>query len=317
MRTFVLPLPRDERAIELSSEVDRVRVPERCGEKHDQDARHLDGVSHDAQGHPARSAADAAEDVKLGASAEPGTVEDGEPDGDANALFDADERYGQERDHSQHELESVEASDGGDVAAMKDTRGHEDQHSRQRRERDIFQQTCGWHEKCQSDCSPETCSLSAAARRGHDCRPGRTRVHGKRAADTGEDAAYSYPDKVTSDVHLVAALVGKGPSCRCRLAEDYESDDSCNRGDTSQGRPRQADQPKAWCSVGEAAEHAHAVTVQTENADKDRGPNERHKRARKLVVHSRCYGHEGKGHKADAQSPAICPAELPAIREIL
>ena len=65
---------------------------------------------------PTGGARDPPEDVQLGAGAQADPVQDGQADGDADALLHADQDHGEQRHGGQAELEEVEAGDGTQVA---------------------------------------------------------------------------------------------------------------------------------------------------------------------------------------------------------
>ena len=125
-----------------------------------------------------------------------------------------------------------------------------------------------------------------------------------------EDASRSDADEVPRHVHLVTALVGEGTSRSRGLTEDDERDDGRDRGDAAQRRPRQTHESKARRPVGKAPEHAHAVGLKLEAADKDRGADESKESPGELVIHKSGDGHEGEGDHADAEGPAVRVVEL-------
>ena len=110
--------PASARArVDLLAEVDGVGVPERRGEEDDEDAGLLRGVGRRPRAASSWSCpGHAPEHVELGPGAQADPVEDGQPDGDGDALLHADEHHGEQRDRGQRELEEVEAGDGAQVA---------------------------------------------------------------------------------------------------------------------------------------------------------------------------------------------------------
>ena len=82
---------------------------------------------------------DAPEHVQLGAGAQPDAVEDGQPDGDADALLHADQDHGEQRHRGQPELEEVEAGDGAQIARLEEPQRDEDEDGGQRRQRHVLE----------------------------------------------------------------------------------------------------------------------------------------------------------------------------------
>ena len=120
---------RGDRVSQLRAEVDRVRVPERRREQHDQHAAYRGGLLGPSQRRPARRARDPSQHMHLRARAEPCAVEDRERHRHTDALFDAEQRDGQERDQCERELDPVEAGDRPQFAHTHDPRRDEQQNA--------------------------------------------------------------------------------------------------------------------------------------------------------------------------------------------
>ena len=124
------PGPPLERRRHLVAEVHGVGVPDRRGEEGDEDAGHLFGARVQRRALPARGPRDAPEHVQLRPGAEADAVEDGQADGDADALLHPDQHDGEERHRRQPELEEIEAGDGREVAPVEEPEGDEDEDAR-------------------------------------------------------------------------------------------------------------------------------------------------------------------------------------------
>ena len=173
------------RRVQLGTEMDGIRIPQRRCEEHHEDPGDLGDALVRAQWCPARRAHDPSKDMQLGTRAEAGAVEDSQPDGHCDPLLHPDQGNGEQRDRRQAELEQIEASDGDEVAEREDPSGHEEEHRRERRLGHVPEQT-----RCRNQgdhccrCAKPGC-LGSSARRYHGRGSRRAGVHRERAGEAG------------------------------------------------------------------------------------------------------------------------------------
>ncbi len=129
--------------VDLGLEHRRVGVVHRRQPLDHHHAGHGHGPVVVTEGLPAGGAGDLAEDVAVGAGRPPGPVEDGEPHGHTDPLFDPDEGHRGQGHDGEAEFPLVEPEHRHQLAHVEEARGHEDEDGGQRGQGHVAEQARG------------------------------------------------------------------------------------------------------------------------------------------------------------------------------
>ena len=254
---------------------------------------------------PAGRARETPEHVQLRACAQPDAVEDGEPDGDADALLHAHEHHGEQRHRRQRELEEVEAGDGDQVPHAEQPQGDEDQDGGQRRQRHVPEHVGEGDEHEDERGGPQGARLGPAAGGGDGAGAGRAGVDRERPHEAGHDAAGADPEEVAPGVDVVVAALGEATGGRRGLGHDDQRHHGGERCQASQRRPGQTGQPEVGCPGLDGAEHRDPVGLEAEGSDQRRGADQADQRGRDPAVEPCTDEHDGQDTDADGERPPV------------
>ena len=160
-----------------------------------------------------------------------GAIEDRERHSHSDALHDAPQRDGDQRDKRQGELDAVEARYCTQLAHVDDPSGHEQQDPGQARHRHVIEQPGGRDQRRHHQRRHQPDKLSPAAGLRYGCSARRAGVDRECAGQPGKHVARADRQEVTADLVLHAARSRWFERTRGgrRLRDDHQRDDAGHR----------------------------------------------------------------------------------------
>src|SRR5258708_4377743 len=152
--------------------------------------------------------------------------------------------------------------------------------------RNVLQQAGSEREQRQHDCSRgEARQLRLAAGLGHDARPWRAGVDGKRTEHAGEEAPGARAQKIAIDIGGLIRIGGERSRGRGGLHHDHDGDREGERDEVYPLLGCKLRQCRHWQRAGHRADHLHAFAFETGADDRQCRGDPSDQRARKFCAH--------------------------------